>query len=204
MVIPYVVETGENGETRHDLYSRLLKDRIVFVGTAINAEVANIVVAQLLFLRQQDPDAPIKLYINSPGGVITAGMAIYDTMQLVSCPIETTCIGQAASMGAILLSGGTKGMRRILPHSTVLIHQPLGGASGQASDIEISYHEIQRWKVLLNQILASRTGKDVEDIALDTDRDYIMTSKDALVYGIVDQIIGEAEEEVEVVGTLEG
>jgi ATP-dependent Clp protease protease subunit len=190
MIIPYVVEAGEHGETRHDLYSRLLKDRIVFLGTAINAEVSNIVIAQLLFLAADDPHSPIKLYINSPGGVITAGMAIYDTMQLISCPVETICIGQAASMGAILLSGGERGMRKILPHSSVMIHQPLGGAQGQASDIQITAERILEWKRILNELLAANTGQSIEVIRQHTDRDYFLNAQQAVEYGIVDKIIG--------------
>jgi ATP-dependent Clp protease protease subunit len=205
MVIPYVVESGEHGETRHDLYSRLLKDRIVFLGTAINAEVANIVIAQLLFLSANDPSTPIKIYINSPGGVITAGMAIYDTMQLISCPVETICIGMSASMGAILLSGGEKGMRKILPNSTVMIHQPLGGASGQASDIEIAAERIVEWKRRLNVILSENTGQSMEQVKLDTDRDRYLNAEEALAYGIVDEIIGaKPTEEVTFAGTIEG
>lgn len=193
---PYVVEQGEYGETRHDLFSRLLKDRIIFLGTAIDSNVANLVVAQLLFLAQDNPDEPIKLYINSPGGVITAGMAIYDTMQIISCPVSTICIGQAASMGAILLSGGEKGMRKILPNSTVMIHQPLGGARGQATDIAIAAEEILRWKEVLTNILAERTGKDIETIKLDIERDYNMTAERALEYGIVDEIISNESKDV--------
>ena len=196
LYIPYVVESTLKGETRHDLFSRLLLDRIIFLGSGINDDVANLIVAQLLFLDSVD-DKEITMFINSPGGVITSGMAIYDTMQFIKSDVRTVCIGQAASMGAILLAAGTQGKRQILPHSRVLIHQPLGGARGQASDIEISYKEIQRWKDALNQILADRTGKSVEQVTEDTDRDYIMTATEAIEYGIVDKIIGKAEDREE-------
>jgi ATP-dependent Clp protease protease subunit len=203
MYVPYVVETGANGETRHDLYSRLLKDRIIFLGSPINAEVANLVIAQLLFLANQDPDGDIKIYINSPGGIVTAGMAIYDTMQLVSCDIQTICVGQASSMGAILLAAGTKGKRKILPHSRVMIHQPLGGANGQASDIEISAKEILRWKEVLNEVLASRTGQPIETIRDHTDRDYFLSAEEAVEYGIVDEIIGNQVSEETTLGDVD-
>ncbi len=191
MLVPYIVEQGEHGETRHDLFSRLLKDRVIFLGYPIDSNVANIVVAQLLFLAHQDPEKDIKMYINSPGGVITAGMAIYDTMQVIPCDIQTICVGQAASMGAVLLAGGTKGKRKILPHSTVMIHQPLGGARGQATDIQIAAEEILRWKRTLNNLLADRTGQPLERIQRDVERDYNMIAEQALDYGIVDEIIGE-------------
>jgi ATP-dependent Clp protease protease subunit len=201
--MPYVEEDGPRGKTRHDLFSRLLLDRIVFLGSAIDDTVANLIIAQLLFLDSQD-DKDITIYINSPGGVITAGMAIYDTMQFIKSDVRTVCLGQAASMGAVLLAGGTKGKRSILPHSRVLIHQPLGGARGQASDIEISYNEIQRWKNVLNQILAERTGQNIDKITTDTDRDFIMTSEHALRYGIVDKIIQSSEsQDDEIVGEIE-
>lgn len=193
MLVPYIVEQGEHGETRHDLFSRLLKDRVIFLGYPIDAEVANVVVAQLLFLAHQDPDKDIKMYINSPGGVITAGMAIYDTMQVIPCDVQTICVGQAASMGAILLSGGTKGKRKILPHSTVMIHQPLGGARGQATDIAIAAEEILRWKKVLNNILVERTGQTLEKIERDVERDYNLTAEQALSYGLVDEIVGGKE-----------
>lgn len=189
MLVPYIVEQGEHGETRHDLFSRLLKDRVIFLGYPIESEVANIVVAQLLFLAHQDPEKDIKMYINSPGGVITAGMAIYDTMQVIPCDVQTICVGQAASMGAVLLSGGTKGKRKILPHSTVMIHQPLGGARGQATDIAIAAEEILRWKKVLNNILSDRTGQPLEKIERDVERDYNLTAQQALEYGLVDEII---------------
>jgi len=187
--MPYVVENGDNGETRHDLYSRLLKDRIIFLGTAIDDQVGNIVVAQLLFLASQDPQADIKMYINSPGGVITAGMAIYDTMQIIPCDVQTICTGMAASMGAMLMSAGTKGKRKILPNSEIMIHQPLGGARGQASDIEISAERILKLKVKLNRLLSENCGQPLDKIKRDTDRDYFLDAEEALAYGIVDEII---------------
>jgi ATP-dependent Clp protease protease subunit len=196
MLVPYIVEQGEHGETRHDLFSRLLKDRVIFLGYPIDSQVANIVVAQLLFLAHQDPEKDIKMYINSPGGMITAGMAIYDTMQVIPCDIQTICVGQAASMGAVLLAGGTKGKRKILPHSTVMIHQPLGGARGQATDIAIAAEEILRWKRTLNNLLADRTGQPLERIERDVERDYNMIAQQALEYGIVDEVIGEKEQPV--------
>ena len=188
-LIPTVVESSHRGERAWDIYSRLLKDRIVFLGTTIDDNVANVIVAQLLFLESEDPDKDIFLYINSPGGSVTAGMAIYDTMQFIRPDISTICMGQAASMGAVLLAAGTPGKRRALPNSRVLIHQPLGGARGQASDIEIHAREIIRWKEILNQILADRTGQPIEKIAGDTDRDYIMTAPESLEYGLVDEIL---------------
>ena len=188
--VPYVVESGEHGETRHDLFSKLLKERIIFVGTAIDDHVANVVVAQLLFLSNQDPEADIKMYINSPGGSITAGMAIYDTMQLIPCDVQTICTGMGASMGAVLMSGGTKGKRKILPNSEIMIHQPLGGTRGQASGIVISAERIVKLKAKLNQILADNTGQSLEVIERDTDRDKFLDANEALAYGIVDEIIG--------------
>ena len=187
--VPYVKESTHRGESVADIYSRLLNDRIVFLGQPIDDAVANVVVAQLLFLDSQDPERDIFLYVNSPGGSITDGMAIYDTMQHVRAPVNTICIGQAASMGAVLLASGAKGKRRILPHARVLIHQPLGGARGQASDIEIQAKEIGRMRKELNDILVLHTGQPFERILKDTDRDYIMTSEEAVAYGIVDEII---------------
>ena len=187
--IPYVKESTHRGESVSDIYSRLLNDRIVFLGEAIDDRVANVVVAQLLFLESQDAERDIFLYINSPGGSITDGMAIYDTMQYVRAPVNTICIGQAASMGAVLLAAGAKGKRRILPHARVLIHQPLGGTRGQASDIEIQAKEIGRMRKELNDILVKHSGQSYERILKDTDRDYIMTSDEAVAYGIVDEII---------------
>ncbi len=187
--IPYVKESTHRGESVSDIYSRLLNDRIVFLGEAVDDRVANVVVAQLLFLESQDAERDIFLYINSPGGSITDGMAIYDTMQYVRAPVNTICIGQAASMGAVLLAAGAKGKRRILPHARVLIHQPLGGTRGQASDIEIQAKEIGRMRKELNDILVKHSGQSYERILKDTDRDYIMTSDEAVAYGIVDEII---------------
>jgi ATP-dependent Clp protease, protease subunit len=188
-LVPTVVESSHRGERAWDIYSRLLKDRIVFLGTAIDDNVANVIVAQLLFLESEDPDKDIFLYINSPGGSVTAGMAIYDTMQFIRPDISTICMGQAASMGAVLLAAGAQGKRRALPNSRVLIHQPLGGARGQASDIEIHAKEIIRWKQVLNKILADRSGQPYDKIKNDTDRDYILTAPEAMEYGIVDEIL---------------
>jgi ATP-dependent Clp protease, protease subunit len=188
-IIPYVKESTHRGESVSDIYSRLLNDRIVFLGEAVDDRVANVVVAQLLYLDSQDPERDIFLYVNSPGGSITDGMAIYDTMQHVRAPVNTICIGQAASMGAVLLAAGQAGKRRILSHARVLIHQPLGGARGQASDIEIQAKEIGRMRKELNDILVKHTGQSLERIHKDTDRDYIMTAEEAVAYGIVDEII---------------
>ena len=187
--VPMVTETTHRGETRHDIWSRLLVDRIVFLGTAIDDQVANLIIAQLLYLESQDPDKEIFLYINSPGGVITAGMAIYDTMQYIRPSVSTICIGQAASMGAVLLAGGAEGKRRALPNARVLIHQPLGGFRGQATDIMIHAQEILRWKETLNQTLSKHTGQPVERIATDTERDNIMTATEAREYGLIDEVI---------------
>ena len=188
-IIPSVVESSHKGDIRWDIYSRLLKDRIIFLGTAIDDNVANLIVAELLFLESEDPDKDIFLYINSPGGSVTAGMAIYDTMQFIRPEVSTICMGMAASMGAVLLASGAKGKRRALPNSRVLIHQPHGGARGQASDIEIQAKEIIRWKKTLNTVLADRTGQPFDKIAADTDRDYIMTGSEALEYGLIDEIL---------------
>lgn len=187
--VPTVVESTHRGDRPWDIFSLLLKDRIVFLGYPINDDVANLVVAQLLYLESQDPERDIYVYINSPGGSVTAGMAIYDTMNYVRPPVNTICIGQAASMGAVLLAAGAKGKRRILPHARVLIHQPLGGAQGQASDIEIQAKEIVRIRAELNGILTHHTGQPYDRIVKDTDRDYIMTAEEAVSYGIVDEII---------------
>ncbi len=176
-LVPTVVESSHRGERAWDIYSRLLKDRIVFLGTAIDDQVANVIVAQLLFLESEDPDRDIFLYINSPGGAVTAGMAIYDTMQFIKPDVSTICMGQAASMGAVLLAAGASGKRRALPHCRVLLHQPLGGFQGQASDIEIHAKEILRIKEELNNVLAHHTGQPLEKISTDTDRDYIMTAE---------------------------
>ena len=193
-LIPMVIEQSSRGERAYDIYSRLLKDRIIFLGTALNDEVANLLIAQLLFLESEDPDKDINFYVNSPGGVVTAGMAVYDTMQYIKPDIATVCIGQAASMGAILLTAGTKGKRYSLPNSRILIHQPMGGFQGQASDIEIQAKEILRMKDTLNQILVRHTGKDLNQIQLDTDRDLFMTGEEAKVYGIIDHVIINRED----------
>ncbi|MEC2132202.1 MULTISPECIES: ATP-dependent Clp endopeptidase proteolytic subunit ClpP [Brevibacillus] len=188
-LIPTVIEQTNRGERAYDIYSRLLKDRIIFLGTPINDTVANIVVAQLLFLQAEDPDKDISLYINSPGGSITAGMAIYDTMNFIKPAVSTICIGMAASMGAFLLAAGEKGKRFALPNSEVMIHQPLGGAQGQASDIEIAAKRILKMRDHLNQILAERTGQPLERIQKDTDRDNFLSAADAVEYGLIDKVI---------------
>lgn len=189
MYIPYVIEQTGRGERSYDIYSRLLKDRIVFLGDAIDDTVANLVVAQLLFLESEDPDKDVNIYINSPGGVVTAGMAIYDTMQYLKCPISTICIGQAASMAAVLLAGGAKGKRVALPNSRVMIHQPLGGMQGQAVDMEIHAREILGMRERLNDILVSHTGQSKKKIKADTDRDFFMSAEEAVEYGIIDKVI---------------
>ena len=188
-MIPYVVEQTGKGERSYDIYSRLLLDRIVFISGEVNADMSNAVVAQLLFLQSQDPKKQINVYINSPGGSVTAGLAIYDTMQFVSCPIATYCIGQAASMGAVLLTAGAKGMRYALPNSRIMIHQPWGGAEGKASDIEITAKEILRLKDILNGILASHSGKKFEDVVKDTDRDFFMSAEEAKKWGLIDNVV---------------
>jgi len=184
-----VIEQSSRGERAYDIYSRLLKDRIIFLGTGMNDEVANLLIAQLLFLESEDPDKDINFYVNSPGGIVTAGLAVYDTMQYIKPDIATVCIGQAASMGALLLTAGTKGKRYSLPHSRILIHQPMGGFQGQASDIEIQAKEILRMKETLNQILVHHTGKDLSQIQNDTDRDFFMSGVEAKEYGIIDHVI---------------
>lgn len=188
-LIPMVVETTNRGERAYDIYSRLLKDRIVILGTPVNDAVASTIVAQLLFLESQDPEKDINLYINSPGGVVSAGLAIYDTMQYVKCDISTTCVGMAASMGAVLLTAGAEGKRNVLPHARVMIHQPLGGVQGQASDIEIEAQEILRLKNELSEILALHSGKSVEEIVKDSDRNKWMTAQEAADYGLVDRVM---------------
>ncbi|QQE76701.1 ATP-dependent Clp endopeptidase proteolytic subunit ClpP [Brevibacillus composti] len=188
-LIPTVIEQTNRGERAYDIYSRLLKDRIIFLGTPINDTVANIVVAQMLFLQAEDPEKDIHLYINSPGGSITAGMAIYDTMQFIKPDVSTICIGMAASMGAFLLAAGTKGKRYALPNSEVMIHQPLGGAQGQASDIEIAAKRILRMREHLNKILSERTGQPLERIQKDTDRDNFLSAQEAMEYGLIDKVI---------------
>ena len=187
--VPIVVEQSGRGERSYDIYSRLLKDRIIFLGTAIDDTVANLVVAQLLFLESEDPDKDISIYINSPGGSVTAGLAIYDTMQYIKPDVSTICIGMAASMGAVLLTAGAEGKRIALPNSRIMIHQPLGGMQGQASDIEIHAKEILKTRAKLNEILAKHTGRPLEKIEADTDRDFYMSAEEAQQYGIVDKII---------------
>ncbi|HNS16072.1 MAG TPA: ATP-dependent Clp endopeptidase proteolytic subunit ClpP [Syntrophorhabdaceae bacterium] len=188
-LVPIVIEKDGRGERAYDIYSRLLKERIVFLGTSIDDNVANIIIAQLLFLESEDPAKDIFLYINSPGGYLTSGLAIYDTMQYVKPSIVTMCLGQAASMGAVLLAGGEKGKRYALPHSRILIHQPLGGAQGQASDIDIQAKEILRMRAEINKIFTKHTGQSVEKIAADTERDFFMSPGQAIEYGIIDQIV---------------
>ena len=187
--VPTVIEQSSRGERAFDIFSRLLRERIIFLGTQIDDMVANLVVAQMLLLDSENPEKDIMLYINSPGGSVTAGLAIYDTMQHIRADVQTICLGQAASMGAFLLCSGTKGKRMALPHSRVLIHQPLGGAQGQATDIEIQAQEILRIKKTLNEIMASNTGQSIKKIEKDTDRDYIMTPQEALEYGMIDKVI---------------
>jgi ATP-dependent Clp protease protease subunit len=190
-MIPYptVIEQTHRGERAYDLYSRLLKDRIVFLGTPVDDDVANVVIAQMLFLESEDPDKEINLYINSPGGSVTAGLAIYDTMQYVKPPVSTICMGQAASMGALLLAAGARGRRLSLPHSRIMIHQPSGGFGGQASDIELHAKEILRLKAKLNEILMKHTGQQLERIEKDTDRDYFMGAGEAKEYGLIDEVV---------------
>lgn len=188
-LVPYVVEQTSKGERSYDIYSRLLEDRIIFLGEEVNETTASLVVAQLLFLESQDPEKDIHLYINSPGGSVTAGMAIYDTMQYIKCDVSTICIGMAASMGAFLLAGGAKGKRLALPHAEIMIHQPLGGAQGQATEIEIAAKHIIKTKAILNGLLAENTGRPLEEIAADTDRDNWMSAEEAKAYGLIDQVI---------------
>ena len=188
-LVPYVIEQTSRGERSYDIYSRLLKERIIFLGEEVNDTSASIVVAQLLFLEAEDPEKDIQIYINSPGGSVTAGMAIYDTMQYVKCDVSTICIGMAASMGAFLLAGGTKGKRMALPNAEIMIHQPSGGSQGQATEIEIAAKHILRTKEKLNKILAANTGRDYEVIAADTERDNWKTAQEALEYGLIDKVI---------------
>jgi len=188
-LVPIVVERSNRGERAYDIFSRLLKDRIIFLGDAIEDHVANLVIAQLLFLVAEDPDKDINLYINSPGGVVTAGLAIYDTMQYLKCPVSTICIGQASSMGALLLTAGTKGKRFALPNARIMIHQPLGGVQGQATDIDIQAREILRMRETINGILVHHTGQSMENIRRDTDRDFFMSSEQAREYGLIDEVI---------------
>ncbi len=191
--IPYVIEQNSRGERSYDIYSRLLKDRIIFLGEEVNETTASLVVAQLLFLESEDPSKDIHLYINSPGGMVTAGMAIYDTMQYIKCDVSTICIGMAASMGAFLLAGGAKGKRFALPNAEVMIHQPSGGAKGQATEIQIAAENILKTKKKLNQMLADNTGKPLEQVEIDTERDYYMSAQEALEYGLIDGIITKKE-----------
>ena len=192
-LIPMVIEQSARGERSFDIYSRLLRDRIVFLGSTIDDDVANLTIAQLLFLEAEDPDKEIHLYINSPGGSVTSGMAIYDTMQYVRPDISTICLGQAASMGAWLLAAGAKGKRMALPNAQIMIHQPMGGISGQATDIDIHAREILKLRAKMNEILAHHTGKTVEEIARDTERDYHLSGEDALIYGLIDRVVRERE-----------
>ena len=189
-MIPYVVEQTGKGERTYDIYSRLLLDRIVFISGEVNDEMANAICAQLLFLQSQDPKKEISCYVNSPGGSVTAGLAIYDTMQFVKCPIATYCVGQAASMGAVLLASGEKGRRFALPHARIMVHQPSGGAEGKATDIEITAKEILRLKDVLNGILAKHSGKEFADVVKDTERDYFMSAEEAKAWGLIDEVLG--------------
>lgn len=188
-LIPMVIEQTGRGERAYDIYSRLLKERIIFLGTPIDDNIASLIISQMLFLEAEDPDKDIFLYINSPGGIVSAGLGIYDTIQYIKPDVVTTCMGQAASMGALLLASGTKGKRYALPHARIMIHQPLGGAEGQASDIQIAANEILRVREVLNDILAKSTGKSTDQIQKDTDRNYFMSTKEALDYGIIDKIL---------------
>ena len=188
-LVPYVIEQTSRGERSYDIYSRLLKERIIFLGEEVNEVTASLIVAQMLFLEAEDPEKDIQFYINSPGGSVTAGMAIYDTMKLIKSDVSTICLGDAASMGAFLLSGGTKGKRLALPNSRIMIHQPLGGAKGQATDIEIEAKEILRMKKMLNELLAEHTGQKVDRIKKDTERDNFMTAEEAKEYGLIDEVI---------------
>ena len=192
-LIPIVVEQSSRGERAYDIYSRLLKDRIIFLGTAISDDIANLVIAQLLFLEAEDPDKEINFYINSPGGLVTAGMAIYDTMQYIKSPVATLCMGQAASMAALLLAAGSSGKRFALPHARILIHQPLGGFQGQATDVDIQAREILRLREELNEIMAKHTGQPIDRINRDTERDFYMSGDQAKEYGLIDDVITHRE-----------
>ncbi len=189
MPVPYVIEQTHRGERTYDIYSRLLKDRIILLGTEIDDDVANAIVAQMLFLESEDPDKEINLYVNSPGGSVTAGLAIYDTMQYVRPPVATICVGQAASMGAVLLLAGAKGKRQSLPNSRIMVHQPMGGARGQASDVEIHAREILRMRSMLNELIAKHTGQSLDRVEKDTDRDFFMSAQEAKTYGIIDEVV---------------
>tara|TARA_Y100001954_G_scaffold171840_1_gene182713 strand:+ start:842 stop:1435 length:594 start_codon:yes stop_codon:yes gene_type:complete len=190
-LVPIVVEKEQRGERSYDIYSRLLKDRIVMLDTAVTEQSASLVVAQMLFLESENPNKPINFYINSPGGLVTAGMAIYDTMQFIKSPVHTTVMGQACSMGSFLAMAGEPGQRRLLPNARHMIHQPLGGTSGQASDVEIQYKELARWKKVLTEIYATHTGKDIETLEKDMDRDNFMTPKEAVEYGLADEVVAK-------------
>lgn len=194
ILVPMVIETTERGERAYDIYSRLLKDRIIFIGTPIDDIVANLTIAQLLFLQSEEPEKDINIYIHTPGGSVTAGMAIYDTMQFLKCDVNTYCMGQCASMGSVLLAAGTKGKRYALPNSRIMIHQPWGGVQGQASDIELQAREILTLKDQLNRIISHHTGKDIETVVRDTDRDYFMSAEEAKKYGIVDEVVAKASD----------
>ena len=189
-LIPTVIEKSQYGERAYDIYSRLLKDRIIFLGGAVNDMVANSIIAQMLFLASRDSAKPIQFYINTPGGMVTSGLAIYDTMQYMKCPVSTVCVGMAASMGAVLLAAGTKGKRFALPNSQIMIHQPMGGAQGQASEIEITAKQIVKLREQMNAILAKHTGQPLEVISKDTDRDFYLTAEEAKTYGIIEEVLG--------------
>lgn len=192
--VPYIIENTGRGERAMDIYSRLLKDRIIFIGTPIDDGVANVVIAQLLYLQMEDPKKDIHIYINSPGGIVTGGMAIYDTINFLQCDVVTYCVGMAASMATVLLAAGTKGKRFALPNSRVMIHQPSGGAGGQAADIAIAAREIIRWRRTLNEVIAKHTGKTVEQVEKDSDRDYYLSAEEAKTYGIVDHVVASTRE----------
>ena len=204
MLVPIVVEQTNRGERAYDIYSRLLKDRIIFLGAPIDDVFANLVIAQLLFLEAEDPEKDINLYVNSPGGSVTAGLGIYDTMQYVKPPINTICLGQAASMGALLLTAGTKGKRFALPNARVMIHQPLGGFQGQATEIDIHAREILKIRERLNEIMAKHTGQPIEKIALDTERDYFMSGEEANRYGLIDEVITRAPKSLKLASDKDG
>ena len=202
--VPYVIEQTGRGERTYDIYSRLLKDRIIFLGSEVNDAVADVIAAQLLFLESEDPEQDIHLYVNSPGGSVTAGLAIYDTMQYVTPDVSTMCVGQAASMGAVLLTAGASGKRFALPHSRIMLHQPLGGVQGQAADIDIHAREVLRIREELNNILVKHTGQTLKRIEKDTDRDMFMTSKQALDYGVIDEVISSRKKDADEEGEKEG
>ncbi len=202
--VPYVIEQTGRGERTYDIYSRLLKDRIIFLGSEVNDAVADVIAAQLLFLESEDPEQDIHLYVNSPGGSVTAGLAIYDTMQYVTPDVSTMCVGQAASMGAVLLTAGAAGKRFALPHSRIMLHQPLGGVQGQATDIDIHAREVLRIREELNNILTKHTGQTMKKIEKDTDRDMFMTSKQALAYGVIDEVISSRKKDTDEEGEQKG